>query len=60
MVGQKVTKENSRNKTRTGDKISNRWIGPYIVSEQLGKGTYEIIPVDNKLSKERIKGNAEI
>ena len=59
MVGQKEMEENSRKKTRKGDKLSNRWINPYTVSEQLVKGTYNFTPVDNESSKERITVNAK-
>ena len=41
-VGDKVLKENSRNKHCMGGKLDNRWTGPFIIHEDLGKGRFRV------------------
>lgn len=41
-VGTTVLLKNSRRETKKGDKMQPRWLGPYIIHADLGKGVYKI------------------
>ena len=41
-VGSKVLLENTAQKQRKGGKMNPLWLGPYIISKDLGKGLYEL------------------
>lgn len=41
-VGDKVLKYNRRRDTRMGDKLQNRFTGPYVIAEILGRGVYRL------------------
>ena len=41
-VGTKVLPENTAQKQRKGGKLSDKWLGPYIVHKQMGKGVYQL------------------
>ena len=34
--------ENTQQKQRKGGKLSDRWLGPYTINRNLGKGVYEL------------------
>ena len=42
---------NSARDGRKGDKLSKQWLGPYKVSEVLGKGLYRLIPKQDMFSR---------
>ena len=53
-VGDKVLKENSQNKHRMGGKLDNRWTGPFIIHEDLGKGRFRVKTSAGKPLKQTI------
>ena len=53
-VGDKVFKENTRNKHRTGGKLENRWNGPFVIHKDLGKGRYYLETLAGKVLKQTI------
>ena len=53
-VGDKVLKENSRNQHRMGGKLDNRWTGPFIIHEDLGKGRFRLKTSAGKPLKQTI------
>ena len=50
-VGDKVLKYNRRRDTGMGDKLANRYQGPYVIHECLGKGVYRLRDGDNILKQ---------
>ena len=53
-VGDKVFKENTRNKHRKGGKLENRWNGPFVIHKDLGKGRYYLETLAGKVLKQTI------
>ena len=53
-IGDKVLKENSRNQHRMGGKLDNRWTGPFIINEDLGKGRFRLKTVGGNPLKQTI------
>ena len=53
-VGDKVLKENSRNQHRMGGKLDNRWTGPFIIHDDLGKGRFRLKTSAGKPLKQTI------
>ena len=41
-VGALVLKKDFRRKKRKGGKLDDRWLGPYMISKDLGKGFYSL------------------
>ena len=52
--GQQVLKKDFMRKKRRGGKLDTRYLGPYIISKVLGRGTYELTSADG--SKVRATG----
>ena len=46
-----VLVENSQQKERKGGKLADRWLGPYTINRNLGKGVYELKSSSGKLLK---------
>ncbi len=55
-VGTLVLLENTLQKQRKGGKLEPVWMGPYIISRDLGKGLYELTTKAGKV----LKKNANI
>ena len=53
-VGDKVLKENSKNKSRKGGKLDNPWTGPFYIQEVLGKGRYRLKTESGEILKQTI------
>ena len=49
-----VLVENSHQKERKGGKLTDRWLGPYTINRNLGKGVYELKSSSGKLLKKYI------
>ena len=47
--GTRVLVENSYQKGRKGGKLHDRWLGPYIVHQNLGKGVYQLKTTDGSI-----------
>ena len=43
--------ENTQQKQRNGGKLSDRWLGPYTINRNLGKGVYELKNSSGKVLK---------
>ena len=56
VVGQKVMKYNRRRDTRMGDKLAQRFTGPFTVHEILGKGVYRLMDGD-KIMKQVVNAS---
>lgn len=41
-VGAKVWLRNSRKDSKKGDKMEEKWTGPYTIEEDTGKGSYRL------------------
>ena len=41
-VGQMVLMRNSARDGRKGDKLARRWLGPYTIQADIGKGLYRL------------------
>ena len=52
-IGSKVLLENTAQKQRKGGKMDPVWLGPYIISRDLGKGLYELSNMSNKIIKNK-------
>ena len=52
-VGTKVLRENTAQKQRKGGKLSDKWLGPYIVHKQMGKGVYQLKTVSGTVLKQK-------
>ena len=52
-VGTKVLRENTAQKQRKGGKLSDKWLGPYIVHQQMGKGVYQLKTVSGTVLKQK-------
>ena len=52
-IGSKVLLENTAQKQRKGGKMAPLWLGPYIISRDLGKGIYELSNLNNKVIKNK-------
>ena len=48
-----VLVENSQQKERKGGKLTDRWLGPYTINRNLGKGVYELKSSSGKLLKKK-------
>ena len=53
-VGNKVFKSNARNSLRMGGKLKKPWLGPYIITQDLGKGRYCLKTLEGKPLKQTI------
>lgn len=53
-IGDKVLKENSKNKHRMGGKLDKRWTGPFIISEDLEKGRFRLKTLAGKTLKQTV------
>ncbi|KAL5460547.1 hypothetical protein EMCRGX_G033999 [Ephydatia muelleri] len=53
-VGDKVLKENSKNKSLKGGKLENPWTGPFYIQEVLGKGRYRLKTESGEIMKQTI------
>ena len=59
-IGDKVLKENSKNKHRMGGKLDIRWTGPFIISEDLGKRMFRLKTLAGKTLKQLLKQTVHI
>ena len=59
-IGDKVLKENSKNKHRIGGKLDIRWTGPLIISEDLGKRMFRLKTLAGKTLKQTLKQTVHI
>ena len=55
-VGALVLKKDFRRKKRKGGKLDDRWLGPYTVAKDLGKGFYSLGDGKNLADIKRING----
>ncbi|KAL5499988.1 hypothetical protein EMCRGX_G011472 [Ephydatia muelleri] len=56
-VGALVLRKDFRRKKRKGGKMDDKWLGPLLVSSELGKGFYSLSDLDGKSTKvKRING----
>ena len=56
-VGQLVLLRNSARDGRKGDKLAKRWLGPYTIEEEVGKGLYMLTnPSTGKTLKKAVNG----
>ena len=53
-VGDKVWRYNSRKETRKGGKLEYNWDGPYTISEQTTRGTYQLKNKGGKVLKKAV------
>jgi hypothetical protein len=51
VVGQKVMKYNRRRETRMGDKLAQRFTGPFTIHEVLGSGVYRLMDGEKVLKQ---------
>ncbi len=52
-VGSQVLLENSMQKQRKGGKLEPVWLGPYLISRDVGKGLYELTNKSGKVLKKK-------
>ena len=52
-VGSEVLLENTAQKQRKGGKMDPLWLGPYVISRDLGKGLYELSNLNKKVIKSK-------
>jgi hypothetical protein len=55
-VGTKVLKKDFLRKKRKGGGMENKWLGPYIILKDLGKGFYKLCEIASGKPIERIHG----
>ena len=55
--GTEVLLENTAQKQRKGGKLEPLWQGPYTISQDLGKGLYELLTVDGRVLKNKANIN---
>ena len=56
-VGQMVLMRNSARDSRKGDKLAKRWLGPYRIQADIGKGIYRLQnPTTGKTLKKAVNG----
>ena len=56
-LGTEVLLENTRQKQRKGGKLDPKWLGPYTINRDLGKGLYELRNSDGKVLKTKANVN---
>ena len=59
-IGTEVLVENTADKQRKGGKLNQAWLGPYTISDAIGKGVYELKNkkedvIRNKVNINRLK-----
>ena len=52
-VGMKVLLENTWEKERKGGKLADRWLGPYVINKDCGKGLFELKDVNDVVMKKK-------
>ena len=48
VIGDLVLKKDFKRKKRAGGKLDAQYVGPYIITEVYGKGTYRLLLMENK------------
>ena len=57
VIGDLVLKKDFKRKKRAGGKLDAQYVGPYIITEVNGKGTYRLLLMENKeCIVERVSG----
>ena len=57
VIGDLVFKKDFKRKKRAGGKLDSQYVGPYIITEVHGKGTYRLLLMENKeCIVERVSG----
>lgn len=53
-IGSKVLLENTAQKQRKGGKMDPLWLGPYVITRDLGKGIYELSSLKGRVIKNKV------
>ncbi|CAG8715365.1 7346_t:CDS:1, partial [Ambispora leptoticha] len=56
-IGDKVLHYRSSLEGTHKNKLEEKWEGPFIIYDVLGKGTYKLRTLDNKVLKQKVHGN---
>ena len=55
--GTEVLVENTAQKQRKGGKLTDKWLGPYIINRHISKGLYELRNKSGKVLKKKVNVN---